>query len=240
MAEPLLIGCWGWDHAEWVADVFPEEMPADWRFCYYSNEHRSVVVPASTWARASADDVAGWVADCDPEFSFVVELPAVLCRPRLGRSDLRQELARFLATLAPAAHLTRAFVVRPLPTDYGWTRRNAEPTWLARLVEALADLAPVAVDADGRPLSAGVARWLADARVSVVWRPERDARPYPWGRFLVALTRGGDLRQLRGTVETMVRWMDARRGGGLYFDDLSTAYRQATQARTLAELLGVS
>ena len=112
MAEPLLIGCWGWDHAEWVADVFPEEMPADWRFCYYSNEHRSVVVPASTWARASADDVAGWVEDCDPEFSFVVELPAVLCRPGLGRSDLRQELARFLATLAPAVHLTRAVADR--------------------------------------------------------------------------------------------------------------------------------
>lgn len=75
MSENLLIGCRGFDNAPWVESYYPPEMPAGWRFCYYSNEIRALLVPIEEWARLDTERVEIWRRDCDPAFRFVFELP---------------------------------------------------------------------------------------------------------------------------------------------------------------------
>ena len=53
MTEPLLIGTRGWDHAS-GGDFYPADLPDDWRFCYYSNNLRSVLVPIASVLGAMA------------------------------------------------------------------------------------------------------------------------------------------------------------------------------------------
>lgn len=72
MPDPdFLTGCHGW-HNQFD---YPDDLPADWRLCYYSNELRSVIVPAALWS--SIDQQAEqWMQDTDDEFKFVFEVPA--------------------------------------------------------------------------------------------------------------------------------------------------------------------
>jgi uncharacterized protein YecE (DUF72 family) len=70
MPEEILIGTRGWDYDEWTGGFYPEELPSDWRFAYYSNHFRSVLVPQATWEKLGVDAVQDWLEDCDPEFRF--------------------------------------------------------------------------------------------------------------------------------------------------------------------------
>jgi hypothetical protein len=64
MTEPLMIGTRGWN-PDSGSDFYPAELPDDWRFCYYSNNLRSVLVPQETWDAVQRADVAQWLR-CDP------------------------------------------------------------------------------------------------------------------------------------------------------------------------------
>ena len=81
MTEPLMIGTRGWAHAAWEGGFYPPELPAEWRFCFYSNNLRSALVPQEQWATVTGADVAAWLEDSDPAFRFVLELPPALGVP---------------------------------------------------------------------------------------------------------------------------------------------------------------
>ena len=70
---------------------YPDVLPADWRFSFYCNQLRSVLVPAEAWSAASAAEMEVWAEDAFPEFRFVVELSAISPPPLtfLRRSDRR-------------------------------------------------------------------------------------------------------------------------------------------------------
>ena len=74
MAESILIGTRGWDHPGWTGTFYPDVLPPDWRFSFYCNQLRSVLVPAEAWSAVPAADVRAWAEDAFPEFRFVVEL----------------------------------------------------------------------------------------------------------------------------------------------------------------------
>ncbi len=233
MDHRLLIGSRGWDHPAWARTVYPQELPIEWRFCYYSNEHRGVLVPSPTWDHVSAEDVAAWVADCDPDFGFVHELPGWLYRPGLSATALAAAADRFLDLVAPIRAQTRALVATG--------GRGPGVKGLQRLLAVLAPRFPVAVEA--RRVGDGArarARVVAEMGASTIWRPRQQPAPEPAGSYLVALVGKDDLRHVRAVIETATRWMGGgARGGALFFVDPPTAYRLAREARLVAELLGV-
>src|SRR4030067_3666465 len=94
MTEPVMIGTRGWNHVSGGV-FYPAELPDDWRFCFYSNSLRSVLGPQETWDAAQRADVAQWQEDSDPEFRFVVELPAMLGLP-LTQGKGETAMAQFL------------------------------------------------------------------------------------------------------------------------------------------------
>ena len=67
----FLTGCYGWrDQSD-----YPDDLPPDWQLCYYSNELRSVIIPASNWAHCDQQQLEQWLQDTDDGFRFVFELP---------------------------------------------------------------------------------------------------------------------------------------------------------------------
>ena len=75
MTEELMVGTIGWDHSEWVGGFYPDDLPDDWRFSYYSNDYRAVLATADHFRPENIADITEWAEDCDDAFRFIVEIP---------------------------------------------------------------------------------------------------------------------------------------------------------------------
>lgn len=74
----LRVGAKGWQFDQWQGAYYPEDLPDQWRFSYYSNEFDSVLVPSEYLDRYSVDDWTDWADDTSEEFGFYVELSSDL------------------------------------------------------------------------------------------------------------------------------------------------------------------
>ena len=225
-----MIGTRGWNHAS-GGDFYPAELPDDWRFCYYSNHLRSVLVPQEAWDTAQRNDVAQWQEDSDPEFRFVVELPAMLGLP-FTHGKREQAQAQFLENLEPIAPRTAGLLLRIAP--------DAEvlPDWFEHFLSRLADVAPLCVDLPEGAwrVPAGYAA-LVRQGAGLAWHCAREAAPHPGGRLMVALAPPAPAREVRGFIEQLVQWQGQDSLAGLFFD--AGAAKAAQEARLIAELMGV-
>ncbi|MFP5350667.1 MAG: DUF72 domain-containing protein [Gammaproteobacteria bacterium] len=228
MSTPIYIGTYGWDDPAWAARFYPDELPADWRFCFYSNRLRSVIVPGATGAEADARTLAQWVEDSDPEFGFVVELPPALARPVPAPAP---QIAAFIERLAPLAAQVRGMLV-PLDNAHG-----IDSAWLAQLVSALEPF-PVCVDPASSWRCADVRDVLVRHRVGECWYPARDPEPVPGGRLLVVRTEAATPREQRRILEQTHAWQGDHGLAGVFFDGREAPTR-AEQARVVAELMGI-
>lgn len=228
MNEPILIGTRGWNHAS-GGDFYPAELPDDWRFCYYSNNLRSVLVPQETWDSAQRADVAQWQEDSDPAFRFVIELPGALCLP-LAQAQQSQMLEEFLDKAEPIAPRIAGLLLRIKPD----TEVLLDP--LESLLNSLADIAPVCVDLpDGPWHDPMVYAALQRQDAGLVWHCARAAAPRPGGRLMIALAPPAPPRELRRWIEQLASWPGS--SAGLFFD--AGAAKTAQEARLIAELMGV-
>lgn len=219
MSTPIHIGTYGWDDPVWAARFYPEEMPADWRFCYYSNRLRSVVVPGATWAEADPRMLAQWVEDSDPEFGMVLELPPALARP--GAID---------------AALARATALKGQLYGWLWRPQASDVSALGAAIDQLKTLAPVCLDLAGENAGAESIRVAHGA--GRCWRPALEPVPAADGDLLICLAAEGAPRAQRRLLEDISKWQGGHRLAGLYFEGANAA-AQAEQARVLAELMGV-
>jgi hypothetical protein len=55
---------------------YPGDLPADWRFCYFSNVVRAVLVPEEDWLAGDVRLFEQWREDSDPDFRFIFEISA--------------------------------------------------------------------------------------------------------------------------------------------------------------------
>lgn len=117
--EPL-VGTRSWNCDSWANEFYPEELPLDWRFCYYSNALRSVSVPSQIWESAARPEVGQWVEDSDTDFHFVLEPPITLCRPP-SHIDPGGELEAFLDRITSIRQQTSGYFCA--------CRRTYNPMW---------------------------------------------------------------------------------------------------------------
>ncbi len=111
----VLIGTYGWQHAQWQGGFYPEDLPADWQLAYYSNEFPVVLLPAAYWQQAGVD-VVGWLTESNDTLRFIVEWPEHWQTPLLieqGYTLLKQFGARLLGVLVPLVAQT-ATVLQPV------------------------------------------------------------------------------------------------------------------------------
>ncbi len=219
----ILIGCRGWDHDGWVPGFYPDTLPRDWRFCYYSNEIRSALVPMDDWARAAPETIVQWRADCDPAFRFVFEVAA---------DSLDQDGSvwrRLHAKLAPLSDRTAAFVLRGA----------AETTALAAIASATPGLD---LCLDQRPRITDDAAWDTlrhRLRLARTWRPVSGALAEDAGGGVIALADSLAPRQMRTVLETLSGIGERNLLSALFFTSPDNGYTLARDARTLAELMGL-
>jgi len=227
VSKPVYIGTRGWDDPAWSGRFYPEDLPGDWRFCYYSNRLRSVIVPGAAWASAGPEPTAQWLDDSDAEFGMVLELPPELCRPTGDRA-----LDEFIARAAPLKTQLIGWLLRPDAAA------DPDAAWLAGVLARLRAVAPVCLDAAGAWRDPAIERVRVAEGAGRCWRPASDPAPAADGELLVCLAAEAAPRAQRRLLEDINKWQSGRRVAGLYFEG-PNAPAQAEQARVLAELMGV-
>jgi len=235
MTEPLMIGACGWQHAVWAGSYYPDELPDDWRFCFYSNNLRSVLVPGDTWRSTARTDVEQWLTDSDPSFRFVLELPPGLSSPQPhGKRD--RGLDYFFEVVEPILPRTAGLLLRIAPETPVFI------DWFEHLLNELARTGPLCVDLPQpawreAPVLAAVERQQA----GVAWYCELEPVPRAGGKLLVARATAADARSTRAWIEKLAQWLvhDPAARAGLFFEASETSAKAAQEARILAELMGV-
>ena len=213
MAESILIGTRGWDHPKWSGGFYPDALPADWRFSFYCNQLRAVLLPAEAWSAAPAAEVGAWAEDAFPEFRFVVELSAGSPSSLQILEPIRSQIAGLLLR-APAA---------------------PDKAWLTARLAALTASFPVCVDLPPAARTPDLLACLTPYDAGLCWRTEIEPEPRPGGKLMVALASAVEPKAQRRLLERLAAWRGEERIAALYFDDPAAA----RQARLLAELMGV-
>ncbi len=230
MAEPLLVGAYGWEYDSWVGAFYPPQLPDEWRFCYYSNRLRSVLLPADIWRSVAPDTARHLLQDSDPEFRFVLELPAMLAQPLSGTA-MRSALDEFRKTVAPVRAQTAGILVSVAASV------ASDLAWFSRLLQSLAADLPVCADLPAAHWRSTEALQILDrVGAGLCWHPDHENGPRPGGRFLVGRSGGAEPDKLRCMIDAMTLWRTPGSAAGLFFDG-KTAPRAAQDTRIIAELL---
>lgn len=230
MNEALIIGTYGWEYPAGGADFFPPELPDDWRFCYYSNLLRALLLPQSAWpvTRATVDQ---WLDDSDPEFRFVLELPAASGAPLAVDA---QALTMSLDTIQPLLPRVAGVLLRVQASTPVFVEE------FEHLLNRLGDIVPLCVDLPpGAWRAAAVVEALARQGAGRCWHCAHEPAPAPGGRLLVALAPPGAPRASRQYIEQIAQWQQPGARAGLFFEAAPGAGRAAQEARLIADLMGV-
>jgi hypothetical protein len=224
LQNELLIGAAGWENENWIDGFYPADLPEDWRFGYYTNRLRSVLVPANLW---QSPDVEAYIntmlEDLYPEFRMVLqwELPV--------GDDAPAQAREFLERSHPVDENVDAYLVKVASQATGAG---------LQAVALLQQQHPVCLTAGDAQVGPG---WSELEGVSLCWLADVQAQPVVQGRFLVTLTSNTEPRGIREIIEKIDAWpegLSSAQGAALFFTN-DTAADSAFQARTIAELMGV-
>jgi hypothetical protein len=231
MPESLLIGTHGWDYPDWNETFYPTELPPEWRFCYFSNRLRSVLVPTATWDGLEPGRVRSWLQDCDGQFRFLLELPAALSRPS-APTQWARDWEAFRVLIEPL-HAQIAGLVLRIATDMPPDR-----DWLAQVLQALAADKPLCVELPSPAwCSSELQALVRDTGAGRFWNADAEAAPVPGGTLLVGRTRGGHPKALRQMIESLAAAQHRDTLAGLFIAPPGSV-AMAEEARIIAEILG--
>ena len=218
----------------WSGDFYPENLPMDWRFCFYSNNLRAVLVPAEIWPQVLPQTISQWLEDCDAEFRFVLELPLALSQS-MAIAESEAGLTTFLSLIAPLRMVTAALFLRITPTE------DINFEWLRSLCEVLSEYKPLCIDLPRPWQGQAITALLHQYDVSLCWHADVAPLPQESGQFLLTLSQQRDPRALQRILAQLAQWQGTHTTGAsaLFFDAAFNVPQCAQQARVLAELMGV-
>lgn len=127
----LVIGARGWNYDHWQNSFYPDGLPEEWRFSYYSNEFRSVLVPWEYLCEADSLQTQVWLNDTDEGFLFFIEVA------------LHSRWEQIFPLVAPLAPQLGGVYLRAVESHKVASLDTVE---LERLVSGLAGIAPIIVD----------------------------------------------------------------------------------------------
>jgi len=153
--KELIIGARGWNFAHWQDSFYPDGLPEDWRFTYYSNEFHSVLVPWECLQEADSGKIREWLDDTDSSFEFFIE--AALHWPW-------EQLQPIVELLAPQLRGIFLRDVQPKRTAL-LDIKTVETT-----VSKVSEQAPIIVD--GNTLNSVLQSVVAEYNPGCYWRPD--------------------------------------------------------------------
>jgi uncharacterized protein YecE (DUF72 family) len=133
--ERVLIGCSGWNYADWRGLFYPQRGCPTGRWLEFYARHFPTVEVNSTFYRlASRDAVARWLTQTPEDFVFAPKISRYITHVK-RLTDLGQAVARFYERIEPLAESPKLGpVLWQLPANF---KRDDE-----RLAHALASLPP--------------------------------------------------------------------------------------------------
>lgn len=84
----LLLGYLGWPNPQWEGNYFPDDLPDDWQFAFYSNDCSCLALPSAFCAAMDKDELTDWLDDIEASFRFYLQGDQPI--------DLADELTPFL------------------------------------------------------------------------------------------------------------------------------------------------
>lgn len=222
----LLIGTRDWQNTPWEKNFYPENLPEDWRFCFYSNQFRTVLVPGAVWETITSDEIETWVEDSDKEFKLVCELPTGFSQS-LSITDIKKLFLEFQKKTSPLGSQIVSYFWQPSEHQLQQTG------FVKEVLEIISKTFPVSVfTGNSQPDAKSDIADLA----SLCWVAADTDEPAQQGRFLVALCQETDLKRVRRVIEQLQDWMGENRQAALIFEG-DNALETAQQARMIAEML---
>jgi len=217
-----MIGSKGWCFEHWVGGFYPEDMPQDWWFSYYSNEFQTVLLPSEYIMRYELSDWQSWMDDVSQDFTFYVELK--------GDSDWPR-----------AQHYLRV-----LEGQLGGLILSIEAPVTASQVEVLvknaASYAPVSIDY--QPLGVidqDIDHLLGRLQINGCWR-EGMAPGGQWRFGTSAIVMRGDgvhnsPAELRALLESCIKSATSQGTVTLFFDGASPRIEDMQNTVAIGQLL---
>jgi len=199
--------------AGWTGAFYPDVLPADWRFSFYCNQLRAVLLPAEAWLAVPLAEVCAWAEDAFSEFRFVVELLPTSPAPLPALEPIRSQIAGLLLR-APA---------------------TPDKAWLTARLAEFSTSFPLCVDLPPAARTPELLACLAQHNAGLCWRADAEPEPRPGGKLMVALSSAKAPKDLRRVIEALHAWQGESSVAGLFFDSPAAA----KQARLLAELMVV-
>lgn len=224
-----MVGTVGWDHDEWVGEYYPEDLPQDWRFGYYSNDYRSVLVPEDHWPMGDLSLVQEWLEDSGEEFRFVLQLPS----PLLVNIDTAL-FDNFLYQIGELSDRAAGLLL-------SMKRLDIDLAALSSILNIVSQHAPVCVELPESMLASDETDvLLRKTNTGRCWYPTTERVPAAGGALMVAISDSGDAKAQRRQIELLEQWMHQSGGvAGLFFTGGGRAPKAASQARIIAEMMGI-
>lgn len=127
------IGARGWVYQQWLGQFYPEDLPEEWWFSYYSNQFHTVLVPDELFYNAPFEEIEDWVEYCRDEFRFYIELstntnwqqllPKFACiKPQLAGIVIRSDTESQTPSGQVEQLTVKALEMAPTYVDAGITR----------------------------------------------------------------------------------------------------------------------
>ena len=105
-AHSVLVGCSGWNYADWRERFYPSALPARRWLEHYARHFRTVEVNNTFYRLPAQEAVARWVAETPPDFVFAVKASRYLTHVK-RLTDLGQGVARFYERIEPLIEARR-------------------------------------------------------------------------------------------------------------------------------------
>jgi uncharacterized protein YecE (DUF72 family) len=134
--EKVLIGCSGWNYADWRGRLYPRGEPQRRWLEIYAGRFETVEVNATFYRLPKREIVAAWVQHTPEDFVFAVKASRYLTHIKRFR-DLRDGVARFYEPLEPLIDARRLGpVLWQLPENFHRDDRRLHD-WLEALPAGL-------------------------------------------------------------------------------------------------------
>ncbi len=224
-----MVGTVGWDYDDWVGSYYPDDLPQGWRFGYYSNDYRSVLVPEDHLSSTDLSIVKEWFEDSGEEFRFVLQPPSALF--------VDTDLAHFEEFLKQIGELSG----RIAGLFLSMKNLEIDIEGLTSILEMASKHMSVCADLpEDLQESSEVAELMSRINSAQCWYPEAEPAPGVGGSLMVAISDSQDAKEQRRQIELLEDWMK-RSGGvaGLFFSGGASAPKAASQARIIAEMMGI-
>lgn len=219
----IRVGARGWQHAAWENSFYPDDLPVNWRFSFYSNEFQTVLVPYAYLTRYSTEQWQEWVDDSGKDFAFYVEVVQDAAWEQLGGmlSLLGEQLKGVVLVIEKQPDLDA----------------------LASLIQQIKSIAPISIRREGSAVSDRDMKTLQSCyEVNECW--DGGSQPPVWGHggAAIILRSCSDVQQnspdiLRQLVEKGLGYAGNCDTLALLFDGAPPKISDMRNAQTITELL---